>query len=355
MPKQDSMPSRHACWTFIALALLTACGDSSSPALDAGSTTIDAAQFPWPLVDASTIFDAGLDAQSVAHDAAADGASAPDDAALDAASDATMDVATRDAGDGSVQGTDSGLFTGPQDWTMALYAPTATGYNPNEQILSKANVNRLVVKWRFDAASAGYEVGPIHSSPVVADDTVYVGGSLGRFFAIGPTGKLLWSYLPRQPNPLLASLTASPVGATVEVVATPITGAAVLPAGKPYVIFADLDGNVYALDRKTGKEVWVNEDVDDHPLGGVVGNSLLLVDDMVVVGFSSIEDAGLSLAESSDYRCCSHRGLVVAFDVATGKERWRFYTVDAAEPLPAARAPHELGPSGADIWGQPSY
>lgn len=244
-----------------------------------------------------------------------------------------------------------------RDWPMALHDALGTGHNDGETSLGKSTVGKLVVKWRFDKADTGHEVGPIHASPVVMDDRVYVGSNLGRFYAISPNGKPLWTYLPLQPNPLLGSLVVpSPVGSPISAVATPIVGAAVLPRHKPYVIFGDMDGNLYALNRSTGKPVWIKKNVDGHDLGGVVGNSLMLAGDTLIVGFASIESYGLALA-AQGYPCCTFRGMVAAFDVATGAEKWRFRTIADGEqqPLPPAYAPLKVGPSGGDVWGQPTY
>ncbi|WP_170136162.1 PQQ-binding-like beta-propeller repeat protein [Nannocystis exedens] len=240
---------------------------------------------------------------------------------------------------------------------MALHDARGSGYNDGEKLLRPSTVGALEVKWRFDAADAGHEVGPIHASPVVLDDRVYVGSNLGRFYAIDRDGDMSWTYLPLQPNPLLASLVVpSPIGSPIEAVATPIVGAAVLPSHKPYVIFGDMDGNLYALHRQTGAPVWVKPNVDGHDLGGVIGNSMVLAGDTLIVGFSSIENYGLILAQQG-YPCCTFRGMVAAFDVATGAEKWRFRTIPDGEQqaLPASLAPFTFGPSGADVWGQPTY
>lgn len=250
-----------------------------------------------------------------------------------------------------------GPWLAAEDWPMALHDPRGSGYDDEELLLRPSTVHKLAVKWRFDAADAGHEVGPIHATPVVADGRVYVGSNLGRFYAIDDDGDLLWTYLPLQPNPLLASLVVpSPIGSPVDAVATPIVGAAVLPRHKPYVIFGDMDGNLYALNRKTGAPVWVKPDVDGHDLGGVIGNSMMLAGDTLIVGFASIENYGLVLAQQG-YECCSFRGLVAAFDVATGAEKWRFRTIPDGEqqPLPASLAPFTIGPAGGDVWGQPTY
>jgi polyvinyl alcohol dehydrogenase (cytochrome) len=124
------------------------------------------------------------------------------------------------------------------------------------------------------------------------------------------------------------------------------------------VVFGDLDGNLYGLDADTGEEIWVKDQVDAHPLGGIVGNSLVRAGNRVVIGFAAIEDAGLVLPTMGiPYACCSHTGFVASFDIATGHQAWRFDTIDPASvaPLPETLAPFKLGPAGADIWAQPTY
>jgi polyvinyl alcohol dehydrogenase (cytochrome) len=243
----------------------------------------------------------------------------------------------------------------PADWPMALHDVLASGHNPSEDALDPRNVDRLEVKWRFDSSVAGHEVGPIHATPVVANDTVYVGSATGRFYAIARDGKLLWQYQTRPADALPASVKATPVGAAIYAGAASIIGGAALAATRPYVIFGDITGNLYALDRQTGKEVWVREDADGHALSGVGGNSLLLVGETLFVGFASAEMLALNNLGSDVWQCCSFRGSVAAFDVATGAEKWRFYTVPPAAGLPEQRAPYLVGPSGGSIWGQPSY
>ena len=56
------------------------------------------------------------------------------------------------------------------------------------------------------------------------------------------------------------------------------------------------------------------------------------------------------------YPCCTFRGSVVALDAATGKLRWKRYTIDAA---PRETGVTQVGtkifsPSGAAIWNSPT-
>lgn len=117
-----------------------------------------------------------------------------------------------------------------------------------------------------------------------------------------------------------------------------------------------MNGRVYARNTHSGEEVWTARDVEPHPLGGVNGNSLSIVGDTVLVGLASSEDATLALqAAGVAVECCSHSGGVVALDLETGRERWRYRTIENVQRLSPEAAPFTLGPSGADVWSQPSY
>lgn len=230
-------------------------------------------------------------------------------------------------------------------WLMGSHDVVASNHDADERHIGRDNVGDLVVKWVFDGSTAGQLVGPVHGTPVVGGNKVYFGTALGQFYAVDRDGNMLWQYTTKAPNPLL--------GAVFKASRAPVVGSAVLPNRTNIVVFADLDGNVYALDRDTGSEVWVKPDLDPHPLGGVLGNSMLLFGDTLVIGMSSVENAALGIP---GYPCCTHRGFAVALDVNTGAERWRHYTVEQAGSLGGAFGPKfPLGPSGADIWSQPTY
>lgn len=247
----------------------------------------------------------------------------------------------------------------PGTWEMASRDPLGHHHNSAETQIGAANAATLKTAWVFDNLN-GEDLGALHGTPVVTDSAIYVGSNNGRFYALSLDGQLLWTYTALPPNPLLGALaTPAPVGGQIPVLhGTPIVGGAVYSAKEDIVVFGDLDGNIYALDGTTGAEVWVKPQVDAHPLGGIVGNSLLLAGKNVVIGFAAIEDAALLIPQFGiPYECCSHTGFVAAFDVKKGKEQWRFETIKPSDvkPLPASAAPFKLGPSGADIWGQPTY
>ena len=239
-------------------------------------------------------------------------------------------------------------------WPLASYDNAASGFNPHERQIDAANVNDLSVEWVFDKSTAGQPVRPMHATPVVdAHGNSYIGDFGGMFFSISPTGQLRWSFAADAPTIELAALLSPDLGTPA---GSPFIGAAALASDFPYVIVGDANGRIYARDVDSGAQIWTVRGLDENPLGGVAGNSIAIYGDMVLVGMSSLENYALVLSAAGlRVDCCSHRGALIALDLATGHERWRFYTSPAAAPLPSSLAPFVQGPAGADIWSQPTY
>jgi polyvinyl alcohol dehydrogenase (cytochrome) len=237
---------------------------------------------------------------------------------------------------------------GNKDWRTASYDETGSGNNTKENRLSRRNVGSLEVKWTFDTASAGEQVAPIHATPVVARGKTYVGSFGGTFYAIGEDGDLRWKFQTGPTGSLLVPFFGPQ---------SPIVGSAVLPDREATVVFGDSDGRIYKLDQETGELLW-EVDLDAHDLGGVWGNSLSIARNTVYVGLGSFEPSAPFFPGRT---CCSHRGAVVALDLATGATRWRFESIpeSAQGPLPQALVDQlggfeTFGPSGGDVWSQPT-
>lgn len=192
-----------------------------------------------------------------------------------------------------------------RDWRMAAGDASGDGFNASEHKLRGNNVGALEVKWTFDAAAAGAPVAPIHANPVVAKGRTFVGSYGGTFYAIDKHGGLSWSFETYAPGDLFQIFFGDKA---------PIVGAAVLPEHDDSVVFGDIDGRVYKLDRDSGALLWTL-DLDDNDLGGVWGNSLMVEGDTVYVGLASFETLAPFFP---DRTCCTHRGAVVALDLATG-------------------------------------
>jgi alcohol dehydrogenase (cytochrome c) len=96
--------------------------------------------------------------------------------------------------------------------------------------------------------------------------------------------------------------------------------------GEGKVFLGHLDGNVVALDMKTGKQVWKTQ-IARWQDGYTITSAPLYHDGVVYSGISGGDRAA--------------RGFLAALDAKTGKEKWRFWTI----PAP--------GEFGSDTWPKP--
>ena len=138
------------------------------------------------------------------------------------------------------------------------------------------------------------------ATPIVVDGVLYVSTAWSKVFAFdAATGQFLWSYDPQVPM-------SWAVNACCDVVNR---GVAVYD-GKVFV--AALDGLLIALDAATGRPVWqTNTTAPEEPY--TITGAPRIVKGMVLIGNSG-DDLGV-------------RGYVSAYDTATGKLVWRFWTV----------------------------
>lgn len=222
------------------------------------------------------------------------------------------------------------------NWSSWGHDLLNTRFQPFAEGINTHNVSNLKLKWSFvfpDATSAS-------SQPAVVDNTLYVGGWNGKFYALdAKTGQQKWSYDT-------ASFTGSqlPTGTSRGV----RTGAVVV---RDRVYFGDFLANFYALDAKTGTLIWAKK-IDNFPFARFTGSPVFW-QGHIYIGISSIEEG---FAIDPTYPCCTFRGSVVALDAQTGNVAWRYYTI--AEP------PHQTGtntigtptygPSGVAVWSSPA-
>jgi len=187
----------------------------------------------------------------------------------------------------------------------------------------------LTLKWSFVFPEV--KDGAPASQPAVVGHTLYMGWGDGSIYALDArTGETLW-----------VSDRAATAGAAVQ------TGPAIAE-GK--VIFGDNQGSLHALDAGTGRPVW-SVRVGEHETA-VISSSPLVFEGNVYVGVVNGEEAK---ASNPGYPCCTARGQFVSVSLATGKVRWRRYTMPPAEragswPDGVAR----YAPSGAGAWSSPA-
>jgi quinohemoprotein ethanol dehydrogenase len=171
-----------------------------------------------------------------------------------------------------------------------------THYSPLE-LINQENVARLGFAWHYETGTArGME-----ATPLVIDDVMYVSGVAGRVYALeAATGKLIWSFEPQVDGRVNRGACCDMVNRGVAVW-----------QGKVYV--AAFDGILYALNAVDGKILWQVQTIDDKQRGYSVTGAPQVAGKVVVIGNGGAEfDA---------------RGYVTAYDLETGKQAWRFYTV----------------------------
>jgi polyvinyl alcohol dehydrogenase (cytochrome) len=193
--------------------------------------------------------------------------------------------------------------------------------------LSEAQVPELKLKWAM-AYPAAIRA---RSQPAIGWGAVFVGSQDGTVYALDlATGCTKWRFR-----------------ASAEVRTGVVADAR---TGRLY--FGDVLARAYALDAMTGKLVWMTK-VDDHGNATITGTPTV-GGGQLFVPVSSLE---VTAAADPGYACCTFRGSVAALDFATGKQRWKHFTV-VETPTPGAKTKagtQIIGPSGAPVWNSPTY
>ena len=142
------------------------------------------------------------------------------------------------------------------------------------------------------------------ATPIVVDGVLYTSGTWGYVYAVDArTGKELWKYDPGAAHRAARNPCCDLVNRGVAVW-----------KGRVYV--ASVDGRLQALDAATGKKIWEADTITDHRLPYSSTGAPQIAGNVVVIGNGG-----------ADMEHGAVRGYVSAYDVGTGALRWRFYTV----------------------------
>jgi PQQ-dependent dehydrogenase (methanol/ethanol family) len=185
----------------------------------------------------------------------------------------------------------------PKDWVMPTGNYANHRYSQLNHITSE-NAARLQVAWTFSTGVLrGHEGGPL-----VIGNVMYVHGLFPNpVFALdlNDDGKILWKYDPKQDPNAIPVMCCDTVNRG-------------LAYGDGKIFLHQADTTLVALDAKTGKVVWSAKNGD--PSKGETGTSApMVIKDKVFVGISGGEFAV--------------RGSMTAYDIKTGKQAWRAYSV----------------------------
>jgi len=190
--------------------------------------------------------------------------------------------------------------------------------------INAGNVATLSVRWMHQLVG-GHD--KIESTPIVRDGVLYFTAPPGRVFAVdAATGHLLWQhdhvyeFRGGGEGPLNQNRGVALLGDRVFV--------------------GTWDSKLTALSAATGKVLWEVK-VGDYP-GTYVSGAPLAYRDLVVTGVGSPPGYG--------------RTFIVAYDAATGRERWRFTTIPApGEPGSETWSGDSWRKGGAGTWLTGSY
>src|ERR1017187_2025756 len=208
----------------------------------------------------------------------------------------------------------------PGDWPAYGRDPGGIRYSPLDQINPK-NVATLERAWTYHTGERGRS---FESTPIFVDNVLYLSTHTQKVIALDPeTGGEIWRYDAKAPGRENRGGSYWP-------------GDSREPAR---ILFGTGDGRLIALSAKTGVPVagfgdngvvnlraGITDQVPNAAYG--ITSPPTIYRDLVIVGPATQE--GPSHGPSGDPR---------AFDVRTGKLRWRFHTI----PQP--------GEPGSDTWG----
>ena len=205
-------------------------------------------------------------------------------------------------------------------WPVTAFAqadwPTYGGNDWNQRWstlkqINTSNVNRLVPRMVFQTNVS--KLGSFETTPIVIGGMMYVTTAYNEATIAYDlaTRKQVWRYEHK-------------LGTTITCCGPNNRGVAV---SKGLVIEGTMDARLIALDAKTGEVKW-DVEVADPTAGYSITHAPLIVGSNALVGVSGGE-YGI-------------RGHVTAYDVLTGKQSWRWYSIAApkGDPTFDAKAPN---------------
>jgi quinohemoprotein ethanol dehydrogenase len=223
----------------------------------------------------------------------------------------------------------------PGSWMSYGRTYSEQRYSPLDKI-STDNVTDLGLSWSFDLKT---ERG-IEATSVVVDGVMYTTSAWSIVHALDArTGKSLWSFDPKVAKDKQRHFCCDAVNRGVAV-------------WQGQVFVGVLDGRLIALDAASGRVNWEVATVDPQ-LPYTITGAPRVIDGKVLIGNGGAE--------------YGVRGFISAYDVASGEEVWRFYTVPGNPALGfendamkmAAETWNgkwwELGGGGGTVWDAMAY
>jgi polyvinyl alcohol dehydrogenase (cytochrome) len=194
---------------------------------------------------------------------------------------------------------------GATNWASYGHDLWNTRLNPNEKTINVGSAGSLGEVW------SKQDLIGVTGTPVVADGVAYYGDWLGAVWAVhADTGEKIWS--------------------------TKVGGQFIgSPAVSGDAVFVGSGKTLTALDEKTGAMRW--QAVTNDNAFSQINSSPIVVDGMVIEGTAQFEE----VVGNTPF---TFRGSIGAWDAATGKQAWNFFTTPNDSTSGA----------GEGIWGTPA-
>ena len=197
--------------------------------------------------------------------------------------------------------------TSQTDWPTYNGQVSGNRYSTLTQI-NKSKIARVAPNWIFPLVNTS----PLEGTPIVVEGILYMSSANECYALDAGSGRQIWHYQRKKTRGLVGNAAG---------------GINRGPAVAGDRLFMPTDNaHIIALNRYTGKLVWDTEMADWHLNYNATG-APLTVGNLVISGVAGGDEGA--------------RGFVAAFDQATGKEVWRFWTV----PL--------RGEPGSETWQGP--
>jgi quinohemoprotein ethanol dehydrogenase len=188
-----------------------------------------------------------------------------------------------------------------ENWPLAGRDWRGQRFVANDDI-GPGNVGSLGLAFEFrDFTVRGRTHRGLEATPLMVDGTLYFSGPWGVAYAVDArSGRHLWTYDPDADGEAARNACCDAVNRGVAV-----AGDRLFTAGA--------DGQLAAVDRKSGKQLWKVDTIVQHRWNYSSSGAPQVAGDLVVIGNSGA-DMGA-------------RGYVSAYDQANGALRWRFWVV----------------------------
>ena len=183
----------------------------------------------------------------------------------------------------------------PNEWLLHGRTYAEERHSPLDQI-NTSNVDQIGLSWSFETGTnRGHE-----TTPIVKDGVMFITAPWSVVHALdAKTGDLLWTHDPKVERAWANNACCDVVNRGVALYENSI-------------FFGTLDGRLISLDKDTGTENWSILTIDKSRPYTITG-APRIVKGNVIIGNGGGE--------------FGVRGYVTAYDVDSGDELWRFYTV----------------------------